>query len=180
MRANLFRSLPILLSVVCAGCATLPSGPPPTGMKFREAYGAAFGGGLHAGLDLDVPVGSPVRAMADGTVMLAEVTNLRGIRTPTVRIRYDEGGYISVYLHIDDIAIKNGDRVKRGDIVAKTAMTGPAGINTTSPVTYPHLHLEIHDSNVGGPIDPLRLQMTCPDQGGPFWYPVGCYGAAKP
>lgn len=159
--------------IALSGCATLTSGPPSVPMKYLDPYPAFVGGGIHTGVDLAVPLGSPVRAMGDGVVRSALVMDFRGLRTPTVVIAYEEGNLISHYLHIDDILVRQDDRVKKGQAVAKTALTGPAGPNTNKLVPYPHLHLEIYLEG-GDRVDPLSLHMTCPEQRGRWWYPVGC------
>jgi murein DD-endopeptidase MepM/ murein hydrolase activator NlpD len=159
--------------IALSGCSNLAGGPPSIRMKYLDPYPTFVGGGIHTGVDLDVPLGSPVRAMGDGLVRSAFVMDLRGIRTPVVVIAYEDGRLISHYIHIDDISVQQGERVTKGQIVAKTALTGPAGPNSTKPVPYPHLHLEIYSDSER--IDPLKINMTCPSQGGRWWYPVGCY-----
>ena len=110
--------------------------------------------------------------MGDGQVMSALVMDLRGIRTPTLVIAYDNDRLTSHYLHIDDVKVRQGERVTKGQIVAKISLTGPSGPNSNKPVHYPHLHLEIYKE--GERINPLSINMTCPAQGGIWWFPVGC------
>ena len=57
-------------------------------------------------------------------------------------IRHDDGT-LSKYIHIDKVTVKRDDKVSKGQQFAVTALNGPAGLNTTMRVNYPHLHLEI-------------------------------------
>ncbi len=84
---------------------------------------------MHNGIDIAVPRGTPVRAMADGYVNL------------TTDNFYYAGNYIildhgqglnSMYLHLSKILVKKGQFVKKGDIIGKVGTTGRS--------TGPHLH----------------------------------------
>ena len=161
---SLFVSLLVLLT----GCGTSFSGP-RLGMRFHEPYPPRFGGGLHAGLDIDVPVNTPVKSIAEGTVTFASNIDIRGISTNVIVIGHNNSIY-SRYLHIDKLTVKPGDYVKQGDKLAVTAMNGPGGPFTNSLVPYPHLHLEIYKD--GERINPESLKMSCKDS--MYIWPVGC------
>jgi murein DD-endopeptidase MepM/ murein hydrolase activator NlpD len=83
----------------------------------------------HFGVDIATPKGTPIHAPADGTVSLAEPDfYLTGGTT-----MLDHGhGVSTVYLHQDELKVKVGDAVKRGDVIGLVGMKGRA--------TGPHLH----------------------------------------
>jgi hypothetical protein len=97
---------------------------------------------LHAGIDFGAPVGSQVRAAADGKVEIAEPVAGFGNH-----IRIQHAGFETSYSHLSEIpdSIKPGVEVKQGDIIALSGNTGLS--------TGPHLHFEYylnHDA-----VDPL-------------------------
>ena len=59
-------------------------------------------------------------------------------------IRHDNG-WVTAYAHNDTLLVKRGDKVKRGDVVAKAGRTGQ--------VDQPQLHFELRQGSK--PIDPL-------------------------
>jgi len=161
-----------IISILCTiflftGCSTFDSNP-RLGMKFLQPYPIMFGGGVHAGLDIDVPLNTPVKSIADGIVAGAMTFDIRGMKTNIITI-YHGDNLSSRYMHIDRLSVKNGDRVKQGDIIARTALNGPGGYGNV-PVPYPHLHLEIYKN--GEKINPENLNMTCKDS--TYIWPVGC------
>ena len=83
----------------------------------------------HFGVDIAAPKGTPIHAPADGVVSLAETDfYLTGGTT-----MLDHGhGVSTVYLHQDELKVKVGDAVKRGDVIGLVGMKGRA--------TGPHLH----------------------------------------
>jgi murein DD-endopeptidase MepM/ murein hydrolase activator NlpD len=97
---------------------------------------------LHAGIDFGAPVGSLVRAAADGKVEIAGPVSGFGNH---VRIQHD--GFETSYSHLSEIpeAIHPGAEVKQGDIIALSGNTGLS--------TGPHLHFEFYLSREA--VDPL-------------------------
>jgi murein DD-endopeptidase MepM/ murein hydrolase activator NlpD len=90
---------------------------------------------FHAGLDLRTDVGTPVRAPREGKVIAAE---LRGPYGNMIEI--DHGFEVKTrYGHLDSFAVKAGDRIAAGDIIARSGQSGRA--------STPHLHFEVwyHD-----------------------------------
>jgi len=82
----------------------------------------------HSGVDIAVPTGTPVHAPAAGVVTLARDLYLSG---NTVII--DHGfGLSSVLLHMSKLEVKPGQRVRQGQVVGLSGMTGRA--------TGPHVH----------------------------------------
>jgi murein DD-endopeptidase MepM/ murein hydrolase activator NlpD len=97
---------------------------------------------LHAGLDFGAPVGSQVRAAADGTIEFAGVKAGFGNH---VRIKHAD--FETSYSHLSEIpdSIKPGVVVKEGDVIALSGNTGLS--------TGPHLHFEFYLN--GQAVDPL-------------------------
>jgi murein DD-endopeptidase MepM/ murein hydrolase activator NlpD len=105
----------------------------------RQKAALAAGGGkkglkrsFHHGIDLSMPVGTPVRAARDGEVI--KVSESRWGHGKMVQVLHDDG-WSTVYSHNSRILVSAGDRVKQGDIVALSGNTGRS--------TGPHLHFEI-------------------------------------
>ena len=90
---------------------------------------------FHYGLDLAAPPGSPVRAAADGVVSMAGWNGNYGMY-----VRIDHGPHISTgYAHLSSIVttLKEGMRVKQGEMIGFVGMTGLA--------TGPHLCFQVLD-----------------------------------
>jgi len=103
----------------------------------------------HYGIDVAVPTGTPVRAPADGVVSLAE----RDLYFTGGTIMIDHGhGISSIMVHLSQLQAKVGDRVRQGDVVALSGMTGRA--------TGPHLHWGINWFHTR--IDPQTLLPPMP------------------
>ncbi len=78
-------------------------------------------GGLHWGVDIAAPIGSPVKAPAPGKVLFAEA----GVPLAGTTVIIDHGhGLSSTLIHLKTIAVKVGQDVKKGDVVATVGMTG--------------------------------------------------------
>lgn len=98
---------------------------------------------LHTGIDIRGKTGTPVYAGADGTVILAERYGGYG---NTVKIKHSDT-YTTLYAHLSEIKVKNGDFVQKGELIGSIGSTGRS--------TGPHLHYEIIEN--GEPIDPYPL-----------------------
>lgn len=97
---------------------------------------------LHAGVDLSARVGTPVRAAADGRVV---VTGSQARLGKLVTI--DHGYSVKTrYGHLSKILVKKGQQVKRGDVIALSGRSGT--------VTGPHLHYEVHVD--GRKVNPMK------------------------
>lgn len=87
---------------------------------------------VHGGMDIAAGRGTPVRAPAAGRVYHAGRAGDFG-----VAVILDHGQDLrTIYGHLSRAAVKNGQRVERGDLIAYTGNTGRS--------TGPHLHYEIH------------------------------------
>ena len=86
---------------------------------------------LHYGIDYGVPTGTPVKACAEGKVVLAENRISTGW---SVVIEHLPGLY-SLYYHMDSLGVHEGQYVKQGERIGLSGATGLA--------TGPHLHWEI-------------------------------------
>ncbi|HHH38821.1 MAG TPA: M23 family metallopeptidase [Sedimenticola sp.] len=75
----------------------------------------------HFGVDIAAPVGTPVRAPADGVVTLAHPDMFYSGATLIV----DHGHHLSSsFLHLDEILVKEGERVRRGQVIARVGKSG--------------------------------------------------------
>lgn len=100
-------------------------------------------GAFHTGIDLAAPVGTPVRATADGIVTMAEWYSGYG-----KLIVIDHGNGLSTYYaHLSQIDVVAGQEVRRGSIIGLSGATGR--------VTSPHLHYEVRRG--GNPINPYAF-----------------------
>jgi len=102
-------------------------------------------GGLsfHPGVDIEAPIGTPVFAVRDGKVHDIGILEVLGLYI----IINHEGGYQTVYAHLDEILVKVEQLVGAGDQIA---LSGNSGI-----LTGPHLHFEIRKN--GKPTNPATL-----------------------
>ena len=99
-------------------------------------------GRRHLGVDMHGANGVAVRAPADGVVRLA-----RKFQMPGGTLGIDHGqGVLTSYYHLSRLAVKEGQRVKRGDVVAYVGATGFA--------TGPHLHWNVLVNGV--PVNPAQ------------------------
>ncbi|MBP1949303.1 M23 family metallopeptidase [Virgibacillus litoralis] len=95
---------------------------------------------LHTGIDIRGSTGTPVFAGADGTVTLAEYYGGYG---KTIKVRHSDR-FVTLYSHLSEIKVKQGDTLKKGDNIGSIGSTGRS--------TGPHLHYEILEN--GKPVDP--------------------------
>lgn len=98
---------------------------------------------LHAGIDLGVSTGTPIRASRAGTVTVASWSDVYGLM-----VVGDHGdGYQTLYAHGSALGVSAGQQVEQGQVVLLSGSTGWS--------TAPHLHFEVHYR--GAPVDPLLL-----------------------
>jgi murein DD-endopeptidase MepM/ murein hydrolase activator NlpD len=120
----------------------------PADAEISDVFGAqrVFNGktqSTHLGLDFRVPSGTPVQTMNDGTVLLARPLYFEGNF-----VVIDHGqGLLTLYLHLSEFKVKEGDQVKRGQVIGLSGGTGRA--------TGPHLHVAVRWQ--GTYLDPASL-----------------------
>lgn len=98
----------------------------------------------HFAVDVAIKSGTPVKAVADGTVIFAEWT----AETGQVIILEHANGFISVYKHNGTLLKQQGDLVKSGEVIASSGSTGEL-------TTGPHLHFELWSD--GYPVNPTNF-----------------------
>jgi len=114
---------------------------PPVNGTISEGYNVPE---KHFAVDIVVAKDTPVKAAADGTIILAEWTTQTGY----VTIIDHGNGLISAYKHNASLTKNQGELVKSGEVIA---ISGNAGELTTGP----HLHFELWSD--GYPIDPTTF-----------------------
>lgn len=116
---------------------------PATGRVISKFGPRADGGPPNDGIDIAVPLGAEVVAAEAGVVSYAG-SELKGFGN-LVLIRH-EGGWVSAYAHNDELIVKRGDKVRRGQPIAKAGKSGN--------VDQPMVHFEIRQQD-SKPLDPL-------------------------
>jgi murein DD-endopeptidase MepM/ murein hydrolase activator NlpD len=98
---------------------------------------------FHSGIDFTAPTGTEVYATGDGTI--EEIDRTRRGKGNTVVINHGFG-YKSVYSHLDKFNVRNGQQVKRGEVIGWVGNTGLS--------VAPHLHYEVLLN--GDHVDPVH------------------------
>ncbi|GAB4589138.1 hypothetical protein Ntsu_69700 [Nocardia sp. IFM 10818] len=109
--------------------------------NFTSGYGIRWGV-QHTGIDVAAPIGTPIYAVADGTVLEAGPASGFGM---WVRLLHDDGT-VTIYGHIDTATVSQGQRVMAGDQIATVGNRGFS--------TGPHCHFEVWLNGVDK-IDPV-------------------------
>ena len=113
--------------------------------KGSGLFGASRSGGRqHRGIDLEAPIGTPVRAIRSGVVRT--VTWHRGLGH-YIELRH-AASLSSLYAHLDTTRVAEGERVRQGQIIGTVGKTG----NARSPLIKAHLHMEL--AQAGAVVDP--------------------------
>ncbi len=97
----------------------------------------------HYAVDITAPMDSPIKAVADGTVIFSEWT----AETGYVIILEHSEGLLSIYKHNGALYKEQGDTVRAGEVIASVGNTGEL-------TTGPHLHFELW--NNGNPANPTN------------------------
>lgn len=116
--------------------------PLDQGVLFQE-FGPRHGA-THDGIDLGAPEGTPIRAAADGEVLFAGAD--RGAYGNIIIIRHPDDR-VTVYAHNKVNLVKEGDKVKQGQVIGRVGRTGF--------VESPHLHFELRQRRK--PVDPTAF-----------------------
>lgn len=106
-----------------------------------------FFGGEHNGLDIGIPTGTEIRALADGDVAWSELDTNTPSYGEYIRLYHKQLGVHSFYGHLSKRLVKQGEKVKKGQLIGYSGWTG-----TVKPVGQggSHLHFEIRLANPDG------------------------------
>ena len=138
-------------SAQIASVDQLPTPEPMSGNSFRwpvqgriiGVFGTKPDGGHNDGINVAVPQGTSVKAAENGVVAYAG-NELKGYGN-LVLIRHSNN-WVSAYAHNEEILVKRGDKVRRGQIIAKAGNTGS--------VSQPQVHFELRKGS--RPVDPTK------------------------
>jgi murein DD-endopeptidase MepM/ murein hydrolase activator NlpD len=99
---------------------------------------------LHTGVDLSVPTGTPIKAVADGVVLRASEDAVNG-----KVVIVDHGrGVTTAYCHNSRLLVATGEAVRAGQILSESGSTGRS--------TGPHLHYQLELGR--RPVDPFLFR----------------------
>jgi len=104
----------------------------PVAGTIVSTFGPKARGMRNDGLNIAAPRGAPVRAAEDGVVAYAG-DGLQGFGK-LILLRHAEG-WVTAYAHNEELLVRRGDRVGRGQTIARVGSTGS--------VTRPQLHFEV-------------------------------------
>jgi murein DD-endopeptidase MepM/ murein hydrolase activator NlpD len=139
------------LDQIQQGAMAIPSQRPVQQANLSSGFGVRsdpFRGGaaMHAGVDMPGPIGTPIYATADGYVGRAGWANGYG---NLVELEHGKG-LETRYGHLSAILVQPGQRVRRGDLIARMGSTGRS--------TGSHLHYEVRMD--GHAINPIPFLQT--------------------
>ena len=101
---------------------------------------------MHAGMDFTAPKGTPIQATGDGEVVRVKRDKVGYGKSVIIDHGY---GYTTLYAHMQDIQVRVGEKVKKGQQI------GTVGNSGTS--TAPHCHYEVRKN--GNAVDPINFCM---------------------
>jgi len=133
----------------------LPNPDPMTAHTFRwpvkgriiSAFGTRPDGGHNDGINISVPQGTEVKAAENGVVAYAG-NELKGYGN-LVLIRH-ANNWVSAYANNETLLVKRGEKVRRGQVIAKAGDTGP--------VSQPQVHFELRKGS--RPVDPTKYMSS--------------------
>ncbi|MFP4515048.1 MAG: peptidoglycan DD-metalloendopeptidase family protein [Parcubacteria group bacterium] len=128
---KMFLKAPVAFKYISSGFTT--------GLRYVEAFNVSTG---HRAIDYAAALGTPIRAVGDGTVVLSRYNGGYG---NMISIRHN-GTFTTNYAHLSKYAVSYGDRVKQGQVIGYVGSTGFS--------TGPHLHYEMVKNGVK--VNPLR------------------------
>lgn len=99
---------------------------------------------FHNGLDLAVPLNTPIKSPMPGVVFSISTVGDGGNQ---IILKHDNG-YKTGYAHLNKILVKKGDKIKQGDVIGLSGNTGKS--------TGPHLHFTLTDAS-GAKVDPEKI-----------------------
>ncbi len=136
-KEKMWASLPAIQPVSNKELRRLASG---FGMRIHPIYKVRT---MHTGIDFSAPQGTPIYSTGSGTVTMVK-TSFAGYGK---QIEIDHGyGIKTKYAHMSEFNVKQGQRVKRGEVIGYVGNTGSS--------TGPHLHYEVMKG--GKKVDPIH------------------------
>jgi len=117
-------------------------GPITTPFGSQRVYGDGRLSWHHKGVDIAAALGDSVRSCGEGTVILCRDFVVHG---KTVMIDHGQG-VVSIYCHMNEIKAREGDILRKGDLIGTVGETGVS--------TGPHLHWGVSVGNVR--VDPVE------------------------
>ena len=116
----------------------------PVSGRVISGFGSKKNGLHNDGINYSVPLGTPVKAAENGVVVYAG-NDLPGFGN--LLLVKHANGYVTAYAHTQSFLVKQGSRVKRGQVIAKSGKSGN--------VVEPQLHFEIRQGSRA--INPQKL-----------------------
>lgn len=136
-KEDMLRSIPAIIPISNKDLTRIASG---FGLRIHPVYKISK---FHSGMDFTAPLGTEVYASGDGTIS-AVLSGKRGMGN---YITINHGfGYSSLYAHLESFNVKQGQKVRRGDVIGYVGNTGMS--------VAPHLHYEIKLNEVN--VDPVN------------------------
>lgn len=114
----------------------------PVSGRIISGFGQRSDGTQNDGINLSVPLGTQVHAAEGGTVAYAG-SELKGYGN-LILLRHDNG-WVTAYAHNDQLMVKRGDKVQRGQVISTAGRSGS--------VDQPQLHFELRQGSK--PVDPV-------------------------
>ena len=117
---------------------------------FIDSWGFPRSGGRsHEGVDMFAPMGTPLYAVADGTIWRVYNNTLGGLAINLI----DESGTMYYYAHMSAAHVRSGQKVASGQVI------GAVGNSGNAAGTPPHVHWQVHPSNES-PVNPYPLAQS--------------------
>ena len=116
----------------------------PVQGRVVNRYGEKVDGRRNDGVNISVPRGTAIKAAENGVVIYAG-DGLKEFGN-TVLVKHDNG-LVTVYGHADTLAVKKGETVRRGEVIAQSGMSGDTDV--------PVLHFEVRKNST--PVDPMKF-----------------------
>jgi murein DD-endopeptidase MepM/ murein hydrolase activator NlpD len=131
------------------GRALEPEFVHPPIQSYEQVTSLLGDGRGHKGVDFKAPVGTPIKAPFDGRVVRRNWATRRNGRC--IELEADDMKVRALFLHLADVHVRAGQRVRRGDQLGTSGNTGHS--------TAPHLHYQLERAD-GRILDPFRFHPT--------------------